>query len=595
MIADPQQGTAGPVPLLWSDVPGTFRGRLVFRVGYADETVASGGITHLVEHLALFPLGRRPYEYNGRVEDCFTSFWATGRQDEVEGFLAEVVHNLHQLPLDRLPTEKRVLRAEGAGDGGVLTRLLDYRFGATGYGLGNYPDLGLRWLHPDSVSTWAGTSFTAENAVVWLSGPPSQGFTLPLPAGARRPAPPTEPLAGLRLPVALSEGWGGLGASMVGDRSMALRAGIRVAAERLHDRLRRQQGLAYSPSGDYFPLDDDVAHVFVGSDCEDRNAAAVRDELLGVLDEMADIGARPDEIEWDRDLMLRAWSDPDAAVGNLDTSARDMLFDHERPTVAGMIAEHEALTPESVAGALRRTLDSMILLLPAVLPRDEERFSPIDVEEPPPVVGRVYKGAAGENAGRKLEIADGSLSLHLSENHVSVAFDDVVAAVENVAGSLTLIRRDGAWVRLNPATLADGADALETIRGAVEGRVVPLDEDAMGVARIVWAALDPFVLANWDRELDDIPVVLAYEEELENVAVALKEDVAGVLALSSTRLFFLPLSGDPWEAQREDISSAKSRGIRSKRFEVATPQGTTVFADVTPPKRLGELVAAFAP
>lgn len=592
MIADPQQGTAGPLPLLWSEVPGTFRGMLTFRVGWADETAAARGITHLVEHLALFPLGRRPFEYNGRVEDCFTSFWATGRQQEVEGFLVEVARNLHGLPLDRLPTEKRVLRAEGAGEGGVLTRLLDYRFGATGFGLGNYPELGLRWLDPDSVSAWAGTAFTAENAVAWLSGPPSEGFTISLPSGARRAAPPTQPLAGLRLPAALSEGWGGLGASMIDDRSMALRAAIRVAAERLHDRLRRQQGLAYSPSGDYFPLDHDVAHVFVGSDCEDRNAPAVRDELLGVLDELAESGARMEEIEWDRGLMLRAWSDPEAAIGNLETSARDMLFDHERLTVAGMLSEHEALTPEVVAGALRRALDSMILLLPGALSRDEDRFSSIVIEEAPPVEGKVFKAAAGESFVRKLEMAETALTLHLSERHVTVSYDDVVAAVENVDGSLTLIRGEGTWARLNPAAIAGGAEALRTVRASVEGRVVPLDEDAERVARVIRDALDPLVLATWDLELEDIPAVLAQGEGLENVAIALKDKVAGVLALSDSRLFFLPLSADVWEDERQHISAARVRGIRNKWLEVTTPQGTTTFAGVTPPPRLRELAAA---
>ena len=38
-----------------------------------------GGITHLVEHMALFPIGKRPYEYNGRVEDTLTDLLPPAR------------------------------------------------------------------------------------------------------------------------------------------------------------------------------------------------------------------------------------------------------------------------------------------------------------------------------------------------------------------------------------------------------------------------------------------------------------------------------------------------------------------------------------
>jgi hypothetical protein len=54
------------------------RACLMFRVGTADESLSRHGVTHLVEHLALEPLGEQPYKYNGMVDGLFTRFYAAG-------------------------------------------------------------------------------------------------------------------------------------------------------------------------------------------------------------------------------------------------------------------------------------------------------------------------------------------------------------------------------------------------------------------------------------------------------------------------------------------------------------------------------------
>jgi predicted Zn-dependent peptidase len=65
------------LPVIWADVPGHFTGALAFRVGRSDETLATGGLSHLVEHLALPTDRRRSVDFNGSVDGIETAFGAT--------------------------------------------------------------------------------------------------------------------------------------------------------------------------------------------------------------------------------------------------------------------------------------------------------------------------------------------------------------------------------------------------------------------------------------------------------------------------------------------------------------------------------------
>jgi predicted Zn-dependent peptidase len=123
------------VPVLWAEAPGPFTGALVFRAGGVDETLPTAGVSHLVEHLALFTAGTRRFTVNGFVEGTRTAFWASGTRDEVTGFLTDVARALGDLPLERLDAERRVLRTEESSSGanGPPAVLLGLRYGPHGH------------------------------------------------------------------------------------------------------------------------------------------------------------------------------------------------------------------------------------------------------------------------------------------------------------------------------------------------------------------------------------------------------------------------------------------------------------------------------
>ncbi|MBT2467655.1 hypothetical protein J7E97_07175 [Streptomyces sp. ISL-66] len=93
--------------------PGPVTAGLLFRVGRADETLATSGITHLVEHLALHrhvPPGD-PH-HDGATAPAHTGFQVTGTPAEVVAYLNGVCASLRDLPVERLETEKEILRTE---------------------------------------------------------------------------------------------------------------------------------------------------------------------------------------------------------------------------------------------------------------------------------------------------------------------------------------------------------------------------------------------------------------------------------------------------------------------------------------------------
>jgi zinc protease len=169
------QRTVDGIPVLWAEGPEPYTAALVFRTGRADETLPTAGLSHLVEHLALFRAGMRRFPANGLVDTSRTVFWATGTKEEAAGFLCDIAAALGDLPLDRLEAEKRVFRTEeeSAGGGGAIARLLALRCGAAGYGLVDYRELGLHGLGPDEVAAWARERYTAGNAVAWRASLPT--------------------------------------------------------------------------------------------------------------------------------------------------------------------------------------------------------------------------------------------------------------------------------------------------------------------------------------------------------------------------------------------------------------------------------------
>src|SRR4051794_32605369 len=162
------------IPLFTGPMPDGARhpatASIMFRVGRADEPLPRFGTTHLVEHLAMFGVGELDHPANAMVDDTRTAFYASGEPHEVASFLEKVVAALSALPLDRLELEKQVLEAESMTPPPVSVRMLTARYGARGYGVAQFRELGLRTATAETITSWARQRFTAGNAVIWAAG-----------------------------------------------------------------------------------------------------------------------------------------------------------------------------------------------------------------------------------------------------------------------------------------------------------------------------------------------------------------------------------------------------------------------------------------
>lgn len=588
---------------MYADSPAPALAALVFRVGRADESFAAGGLTHLVEHLTLFPLARQRYQYNGRVEEAVCLFYAAGTPAEVFGFLSEVASALDSLPLERLAAEKRILGTEWGGhDPGVDGRLLDHRYGASGYGLSNYYEWGLDWVESEEVAGWAQEMFTSGNAAVWCTVEPPEDLVLDLPRGERRAAPVPNSLDGLQTPLYLEEGTGGVALGTVIERSSAAHAAFAIASQRIYDELRREEGVSYSSGSSYHPLDGRLAHVVVSADCQPRDARLARDGLLRVLDDLAANGPTEEELSLDREELERFVDDPAAVPNALDSAARDLLFGVDHPTNQQLLAERDALTSATVSEALAEAMDEIILVTPPGNPRSEamRRYAERKFEPDKPVDGKRYKpGDRWAEWGERSEVIVGDRGVTFVPGQgepTTVLYSDCVGSIPGLSGTLTLVARNGAAVSFRPGTYGDGVKGAAAIREALSDELlIPLSPREAELKEAVSRELDQQERDLVPGELDLLATLLAGDEQPEHLGVGARGKQLGLLVVSKQRFMFIfrgTNADDLFETALEDISEVRVQGLVSKRLTVqATGRPEEVFKNISPNGRMQEIAA----
>jgi hypothetical protein len=594
----PTRTTVDDVPLFWAEGPEPCTGALMFRAGRADERLPITGLTHLVEHLALFPFGRQRYEYNGAVEENVTIFYATGRREEVVDFLSRCAQNLADLPHARLEDEKQVLGVEAeAAHAGLYGQLLSYRYGAAAYGLMAFKELGLRRLEDRDVTDWARRFFTRGNAVAWMSAPPD-GLTLPLPEGPRHAPPEPRTIDGLSLPAQLWHPDRAVAVTFEGERSTALNTGFAIAADRVHERLRREEALTYSPGGAYHPLTSDRVHLMLVTDCAETNAAPVRDGLLSILDDLAEHGPTESELEWHHSMVVRQFSDPRAVYSQLDSFARRELIGGDPIDDETLSRELEALTPQDVAVAVSEVMGSMLLSVPHGTPKST-REGLLDYAADPP--GSVR--GEGFPARRKWQEYGLRDELHVSDDAVTyqprpvgdaltIRFDDCVAAIEGQDNSLSLVSRTGTTLRVSPGHYENGERALDVVRGALSDEIaVPMDEAGRKVHDAARRYLSDDRHAPLANELEWLVTTLAADEPIRSLAETKRMRFQGLLAVTDRRLlfFFSGAENDFRELPLHEAKHVRTRGFVNPRLTMLAQGEDLVFRDFWPSQRLKEI------
>jgi hypothetical protein len=354
------------VPVFTAPGPERVTAALVFGVGIRDETYATLGITHLVEHLVMGALPKSHLECNAMVDVETTTFMASGRPEAVAAFLGGICRALTYPPTERIALETGVLQAENCpGAHPTAAVLWGARFRLSGHGLtvagGGVPGFLTEHQVRAHIRRW----FVRRNAAVVWHGPRPEGLRLPLSEGWRtvRPVPRPRPQTG---PVWTTGPTAGVGLLVRADgpADLALDVALDVLEERVRDVARHQRGLSYSV--DSIPVDTGDAREFaVLVDARDGHEAEVARLLWDAYRALAERGPTWAEVAHAVGGRLESVEQAgDAVVAELGRAALDELADRPSRTSAELLAAWQKVTPEAVTAALRATLSSAILAVP---------------------------------------------------------------------------------------------------------------------------------------------------------------------------------------------------------------------------------------
>ena len=313
-----------------SEAPGEFFCSLMFRVGLADETLATHGITHLVEHLALFALGRRDHAYNGFVDDTRCVFYASGERDEVLEYL-----RLGAAALQRPAGRPARSRAPRAARGGLRARRAVHA--AARPPLRRAPATG---SSTTTSSGCAGSARTRSSGLgarrasraatpsLWMTGEPPEELgprasrrPRDHPGRARRRSRCSTPHTSPRAPAAPCS-------PASAARSTPLRAAWRAAGERLYDQRAARARDGVRAVGRLRGARRGLAHVALGVGLlERRRRRSCSRSSGGRRSELAEDGATEEELERYRRGALRSLrSSTRRSAGGLDVRAADDLL-----------------------------------------------------------------------------------------------------------------------------------------------------------------------------------------------------------------------------------------------------------------------------
>jgi hypothetical protein len=588
------------VPVVWAEAPGPFTAGLVFRVGRADEKPTHGGITHLVEHLAL-PAARIPrVEFNGAVSNSVTSFWASGEPTDALALIESTVRALHELP-DRIEQERGTLLTEAMRRGGSAIELAAaLRFGPSGYGAVGYPEFGLRWLEREHASAWARTRFTRNNVALWMTAEPVD-VALGLSAGSHVPAPDPVLLPEATFPCVYPHAYrGGVAIGLLMPRTPAGSMALTIALERARDRLRYELGLSYVVDMKWEPLNADVADVVLWCDCQEgreREAGRILRELIDDL-----VADGPSEQELQRDLAERArhLAEPANVVGLLYASAVDQLvgggFDQPAELHQGL-AE---VTPEAAVEAIETGLETAVLLMADETWRPKGRWSTYPLYSEQRVQGRKHRPAGPRTVRGKHPVLyaedEGLTWVDVDDNPITVRFSDVVVVERWPDGTHALLARDSCRLTVVPSAWRDGEALVKLIESRVPpDRFVSMNPKVDQRVAELADQLGNAVEGKLARELRRASVSLDFGEEPLEVLGGKLDGKLGLLIVTSRRLIFSFRGGQLLNTPLSALHSIQRRGRRRLGWEslvVKTNEETYAFTEASPRPRLDQFFGA---
>jgi hypothetical protein len=448
------------------------RGGITFRVGHADETFLTRGMTHLVEHLAMHALGERLHPNNAFVDSTTTTFHATGTPSEVAAFLTDVCRALGQLAADRLETERRVLRSEAADrSGSLIGQLLLWRFGLRGFGLADSREWALENVTIDDVRSWSARYFTAANSVAWFSSAPPDGLRIELPPGAPLAAPDAVEI--VATPGHFDGPADGIAVSFLGDRSSASAVAAGMLGRRLQTQLRLDKGLLYDVNGNYLRLTETVSHIsYSGGLLRDVASKAAVEFAAAVS---TAVRLEPTDLRAYVEVASRAL-EPQEMVGRIPEEARNLLLGAPYSLVEWR-RDLEHMSVEDVVAATAQLVSTAMWMIP---PGSQPPAGSVEIpmSSAGPVKGRRYRPVwSTKTAPRRVVVGHTGITVvQRSGIPLTVRWDEAVGCLAWPGGRRSVVGQDGISLTIDPDTMGTRGVTRSIDRRIDQGLVLSLDE-----------------------------------------------------------------------------------------------------------------------
>lgn len=468
------------IPVRWVDIPGPLRATLTIGVGYRDEPPQLMGITRLVEQLLLRALGTSyPWE-TGNTSAGSMSFSSVGSPEVVVRFLNDLTRVMSDPRFEdgAIELQRRILEAERPQEFGYQAGPLTYRFG-----LGDVGNTGVRCPTVSSITVdearhWISTWCITGNAALTFGGPIPEGLDVALPPGSAEAHRRRTPELSITQP------------TLVAMRSAGVRLSLLVPVissrwmrdalmHRLRSDLRETRGLICRIEQKITSIDEatdqlDLFLVTAEDDAEETAPWAVKSLRSAAknIDETT-LAVVQTEAE-------TAMSRPEVWFEFLLGEATAALRGSRTPDPEEWLRAARALTPQSIASAVRDSLDSLIVgvddwecldteLLAAKLGlayRTELPGRP--TAEKRRGLGRLWRGGLFSGGGW-IRLHNDRLIVHQIERTYELALSEVVVAGRNYEGELALIDRRGG----HDVILLDNYRHGDALDGAILERVPP--------------------------------------------------------------------------------------------------------------------------
>lgn len=457
----------------WAEGPGPAQAWLVFRVGAADETLFTRGITRFAAALAIDRAGSGAAAYGAFVGGTTTAFELNGSGEQVVELLGQIWRGLGTFEPERFESvrEREILHA-GWRVPDLTDHLLARRFGPRGPGLSGQPEIGLHHLDPEEVLEWRARYFTTANAALTLKNVSPEDVPVPgLPEGEWRPPPARAPEPP-ELPLWFEDDGDEVAVASIGSGDAATDAFTAAAVRRTRRLLGEDHRVELAPVRLWPGLD----HLAIRCSPPSGAAAQARDALVTVLEELASTGPGDDEI-LARRRELREWrAGQDSIVPRLEFSSHGHVLD-PGGVHTDALEEQDVPARVDVVAAARDFVAQAIYRLPADVgmpPKYQHlaRWSPEEVE------GTAYARTADDPGS--LVLAPDGVTVTIGDRRVTVWFDRCEAASRWPDGTLDLYGSDGLGAQIRPQEWAHGDAVVATIAERLHGRIVSMRRPLRG-------------------------------------------------------------------------------------------------------------------